>query len=179
MYALPKVYAEQNPAFASRDTERVPRSCSKHILSTIRLIDRKQELRRLLSRLPATSAIKYADHVDGSGISLLLRVCDIDLEGIVPKEKSPPYVHSQEETTWVKILNPTYSQRQGREELFDDGERVCYRVSIAGRMSLPFRENALNGARTSHLRMSGRSVDQHSIHTESLLCFNLLEIIAV
>ena len=46
-----------------------------------RLIDRKQELRRLLTRVPTTSALKYVDHVDGSGTALFQRICRMDLEG--------------------------------------------------------------------------------------------------
>jgi len=37
-------------------------------------------------------------------------VCKLDLEGIVAKQKFAPYIHSREETTWVKILNPKYSK---------------------------------------------------------------------
>jgi len=94
-----------------------------------RLVDRKQELRRLFARVPATSALKYADHVEGAGVSLFQRVCKMDLEGIVAKQKSAPYVDSRKETTWVKILNPNYSQREGREELF---ERDRYKEPVAG-----------------------------------------------
>jgi ATP dependent DNA ligase domain len=100
-----------------------------HDLRPERLIDRKQELRRLLSRVPVTSPIKYADHVDGLGSGLFQCVCKLDLEGIVAKEKSAPYVESREETTWVKILNPNYSQREGREELF---ERDRHKEPVAG-----------------------------------------------
>src|SRR6059058_5532286 len=57
-----------------------------------RLLDRKQELRRLLARAPADSRLKYTDHVDGSGTALFQRVCELDLEGIVAKQKSAPYV---------------------------------------------------------------------------------------
>ena len=34
------------------------------------LMDRKQELRRLLSKVPDDSRLKYVDHVDGSGTAL-------------------------------------------------------------------------------------------------------------
>jgi bifunctional non-homologous end joining protein LigD len=94
-----------------------------------RLINRKQELRRLLARVPATSALKYTDHLDGSGTALFQRVCKLDLEGIVAKHKHAPYVASREETTWIKILNPNYSQREGREELF---ERDRHKEPVAG-----------------------------------------------
>jgi bifunctional non-homologous end joining protein LigD len=94
-----------------------------------RLTDRKQELRRLLACVPETSLLKYADHVDGAGKALFEHVCRLDLEGIVGKHKSAPYVSSREETTWVKILNRSYSQREGREELF---ERDRHKEPVAG-----------------------------------------------
>ncbi len=84
-----------------------------------RLIDRKQELRRLFNRLPVTSRLKFVDHVDKSGTALFRRVCELDLEGIVAKYKYGPYLADRESSTWVKILNRTYSQKQGREELFE------------------------------------------------------------
>jgi ATP-dependent DNA ligase len=84
-----------------------------------RLTDRKQELRRLLSRAPADSRICYVDHIDGCGIELFRQACRWDLEGIVAKHKHAPYVTDREQTTWFKIRNPRYSQRLGREELFE------------------------------------------------------------
>jgi len=56
------------------------------------LIDRKQELRRMLSRVPANSRLKYVDHVDGSGTALFQCVCELDLEGIVAKHRFAAYV---------------------------------------------------------------------------------------
>jgi len=94
-----------------------------------RLIDRKQELRRLLSRNESAPALKYADHINANGTALFQRVCKLDLDGIVAKQKFAPYIYSREETTWVKILNPTYSQREGREELF---ERDRHKEPVAG-----------------------------------------------
>ena len=84
-----------------------------------RLEDRKLELRRLLARVAADSPLKYADHVDGSGIALYRHVCDLDVEGIVAKLKAGPYVSDRESSTWIKVLNPEYSQREGRDELFE------------------------------------------------------------
>jgi ATP-dependent DNA ligase len=62
---------------------------------TERLPDRKQELRRLLGRLPLDSRLRYVDHVDGSGTALFQWVCKLDLEGIVAKQKSAPYSQSE------------------------------------------------------------------------------------
>ena len=39
--------------------------------------------------------------------------------GIVAKQKSAPYVTEREHSTWFKILNREYSQKDGREELFE------------------------------------------------------------
>jgi bifunctional non-homologous end joining protein LigD len=90
-----------------------------------KLTDRKQELRRLLSGIPA-SRFRYADHIEGEGIALFKRVCEMDLEGIVAKHSFGPYT---EETTWFKIKNRNYSQMAGREELF---ERERHREPVPG-----------------------------------------------
>jgi hypothetical protein len=50
---------------------------------------------------------------------LFERVCKMDLEGIVAKQKFGPYVADREQSTWYKIRNREYSQMVGREELFE------------------------------------------------------------
>ena len=84
-------------------------------------MDRKQELRRLLSR--ACAPLKCTEYIEGCGMALFQRVCELDLEGVVAKQKSAPYVTEREQSTWFKILNRKYSQMQGREELFDRERR--------------------------------------------------------
>src|SRR5439155_7150442 len=49
-------------------------------------------------------------------MALFQRVCELDLEGIVAKQKFGPYVTEREQSTWFKILNREYSQMQGRED---------------------------------------------------------------
>jgi bifunctional non-homologous end joining protein LigD len=98
-------------------------------LRTERLLDRKQELRRLLARSPATSLLKYTEYVDGCGMALFQRICELDLEGIVAKHKFGPYVGEREHSTWFKILNRAYSQKNGREELF---ERERHQEPVSG-----------------------------------------------
>jgi len=93
------------------------------------LTDRKQELRRLLAKISPPFPVRYADHIDGSGTELFERVCKMDLEGIVAKQKHAPYVSEGEQSTWFKIRNPNYSQIVGREELF---ERERHREPVAG-----------------------------------------------
>ena len=62
-------------------------------------------------------------------MALLQRVCELDLEGIVAKQKFGPYVTEREHSTWFKILNREYSQKDGREELF---ERERHQEPVAG-----------------------------------------------
>jgi ATP-dependent DNA ligase len=52
--------------------------------------------------------------------ALALRGCRLDLEGIVAKRKRDPY---GERTAWYKIENPTYTQAEGRRELFERPRR--------------------------------------------------------
>jgi len=103
--------------------------CNGRDLRTERLLDRKQELRRLLANVPAACPLKYTDHVDGFGTALFQRVCELDLEGIVAKQKFGSYVTEREHSTWFKILNWEYSQKDGREELF---ERERHQEPVAG-----------------------------------------------
>ena len=102
-------------------------TCDGKDLRTERLLDRKQELRRLLAR--ACAPLKYTEYIDGCGTALFKRVCELDLEGIVAKQKSAPYVTERERSTWFKILNRKYSQKNGREELF---ERERHQEPVAG-----------------------------------------------
>jgi ATP-dependent DNA ligase len=86
---------------------------------THQLIERKQELRRLLANVPVECPVRYVDHIDGHGVALFDRVCKLDLEGIVAKYKYAPYTEDREQSSWFKILNQRYSQKVGREELFE------------------------------------------------------------
>ena len=82
------------------------------------LIDRKQELRRVLAR-SRSQRLMYADHVTGTGCELFERVCDLDLEGIVAKHRNGHYTSDAEASTWFKIRNRNYSQWVGRNEAFE------------------------------------------------------------
>jgi ATP-dependent DNA ligase len=74
------------------------------------LLDRKQELRRVLSGSDAR--IQYVDYVDGAGISLFNQICKHDLEGIVAKQKHAPYVTDREASTWLRFGIPTIHNGQ-------------------------------------------------------------------
>ncbi len=92
--------------------------CDGRDLRSERLIDRKQELRRLLLKVPA-SRMRYVEHVEQHGTALFERVCKMDLEGIVAKHRSSPYITEPQRTTWFKIKNRAYTQMEGREKLFE------------------------------------------------------------
>ena len=79
------------------------------------LIDRKLRLQTLVPK--RAERLLYCDHVEGDGEGLFRLACQNDLEGIVAKRKSDPYL--AEHATWLKIRNQGYSQWVGREELFE------------------------------------------------------------
>ncbi|HWQ52962.1 MAG TPA: hypothetical protein VN442_04705 [Bryobacteraceae bacterium] len=77
------------------------------------------ERKRLLSGIVPQGAcpVLYVDHVAECGVDLFRAVCEQDMEGIVAKRADGLY--TPEETSWVKIKNPRYSQNVGRRELFE------------------------------------------------------------
>jgi bifunctional non-homologous end joining protein LigD len=77
-------------------------------------IERKLILENLVRDQPS---ILYASHFEARGVDLFRLVCEQDLEGVVAKHRSAPY--ACEQVPWVKVLNPAYSQREGRRELFE------------------------------------------------------------
>ena len=83
-------------------------------LRNLPLVQRKQELRRLIPK--QLFPVLYTDHEDGHGAQLYEAACSLDLEGIGAKWKYAPYVGDDVATSWVKIKNPAYSQAQGRHE---------------------------------------------------------------
>ncbi len=76
------------------------------------LVERKAALQSLCR---AGALIRFSEHFD-SGVDLFKSVCRMDLEGIVAKRLDGLY--TPEETSWVKIKNPAYSQAEGRREAF-------------------------------------------------------------
>jgi bifunctional non-homologous end joining protein LigD len=64
-----------------------------------RLLDRKQELRRLLNGCGSDARIQYVDYIDGRGVPLFEQICRLDLEGVVAKQKYAPYVTDRDAST--------------------------------------------------------------------------------
>jgi bifunctional non-homologous end joining protein LigD len=82
-------------------------------------IERKRILKDLVRGQPR---ILYANHIETHGIDLFKLVCEQDLEGIVAKHRWASY--GSESLPWVKVLNPAYSQHEGRREFFDRKRRA-------------------------------------------------------
>jgi ATP-dependent DNA ligase len=76
-----------------------------------------KDRRAILDRVVMRYGTQKAELFFGCGKSLFRAVCDLDLEGIIAKRLEDPY--EAERTKWWKILNPTYSQKEGRSELFE------------------------------------------------------------
>ena len=83
-------------------------------LRALPLTDRR---RRLQNILPKRSAIiSEALSVAGRGHNLFELMCAHDLEGVVAKRLKDGY---GSRVRWLKIKNPSYSQIEGRRELFE------------------------------------------------------------
>jgi len=57
------------------------------------------------------------EHVPVKGVDLFQVICCEDLEGVVCKHKFAPYVSKPQ--VWFEVLNPDYSQKRGRKEMFE------------------------------------------------------------
>jgi bifunctional non-homologous end joining protein LigD len=80
------------------------------------LTRRKSRLERLI---PAgVGALNRLPSFEEEGCELFEAACGLDLEGILAKRKGDCY---GPETAWYQIKNPTYTQADGRRELFERG----------------------------------------------------------
>ena len=93
------------------------------------LLERKRRLRMIVPLTPCP--VLYVDHVKERGVDLFRAVCAGDMEGIVAKRADGLY--TPEETTWVKIKNPAYSQGGRRWEWFErKRERAVKNATLLG-----------------------------------------------
>ncbi|PYU20844.1 MAG: hypothetical protein DMG30_19640 [Acidobacteria bacterium] len=73
---------------------------------------------KLLVRTSRNPSLLYADHLEGHGVKFFSAVCQRDCEGIVAKHKLATY-GVPGPAAWFKVLNPAYSQKRGRREMFE------------------------------------------------------------
>jgi bifunctional non-homologous end joining protein LigD len=97
------------------DDEENSRFQNGEDLRYLPLIDRKLRLHAVVPK--RGERLLYCDHIDAHGEGLFRLACEHDLEGVVAKRKSDPYL--PEHATCLKIRNRDYSQWVGREELFE------------------------------------------------------------
>ena len=81
------------------------------------LLERKARLRELVAW--SNPRLLYVEHVEVHGPSFFEAACRMDLEGIVGKFAPGVYRCGGSESSWLKVKNPTYSQMDGRHELFE------------------------------------------------------------
>jgi len=86
-------------------------------LRNLPLVERKLRLRQLI-RTSRNWSLLYASHMERHGVRLFEAICEQDCEGIVGKYKRGAYAATP--TSWVKILNPSYSQKRDRREMFEN-----------------------------------------------------------
>ena len=76
-----------------------------------------KERRAILANVVRRYRLQESEPVLGEGKAAFKAVRDLDLEGIIAKRLADPY--DADRTKWWKILNPVYSQKEGRAELFE------------------------------------------------------------
>jgi bifunctional non-homologous end joining protein LigD len=72
-------------------------------LRELALSDRKAQLRSLLEAQPNRDLLRYAEHFDGGGDTVLESARRISLEGIVSKRLDAPYRSGRTQSSWTKI----------------------------------------------------------------------------
>ncbi|MGE0007991.1 MAG: DNA ligase D [Parvibaculaceae bacterium] len=76
--------------------------CEGVSLLSVKLADRKEALEELCRSLPASSSIRYSQHMDeGDARTIFEHACRMGLEGLVSKRADAPY-RSGRTTTWIK-----------------------------------------------------------------------------
>ena len=92
-------------------------------------LHRKRSMPTDIEEAESVESLLYASHTEKQGVRLFKAICEQDCEGIVGKYKRGAY--AAKPVSWVKILNPSYSQMRGREEMFERfrerGEHVVSR----------------------------------------------------
>ena len=126
-------------------------------LSRVPLIDRKAELARILKKAPGT--IQFSEHVEGHGLSLFQKSCELSLEGIVSKRKDSLY-QSGRAGDWRKVkcisrqefviagFTDTAGSRSGFGALVLGVNDNHGRLRYAGRVGTGFSEQTLSDLRS-------------------------------
>ena len=128
--------------------------CNGYDLTAVPLLERKQLLRRLLDGLgPDSPHIRYSDHIEGSGETVIEHACRHHLEGVISKRADSAY-EGRRSRTWLKIrcghsqefVVGGFTRPQGTRKGFGalllgyyDGDALIY----AGRVGTGFDDELL------------------------------------
>ena len=83
-------------------------------LRPLPLTERRRHLQNILPK--GSTIVSETLSVTGRGHELFELMCENDLEGVVAKRLKDRY---GSRVRWLNIKNPSYSQNEGRRELFD------------------------------------------------------------
>jgi len=81
--------------------------------------ERRQLLQAILPK--GSPVVSEALSVEGRGCELFDLMCSNDLKSIVAKRLADPY--DPRVTRWLKIKNRDYSQKEGRDDMFNRPRR--------------------------------------------------------
>jgi ATP-dependent DNA ligase len=81
------------------------------------VLEGKRPLAAVIPRVE--SRVLYLDHVAERGVEMYAAACRHDLEGVVAKWTRGAYQCDGTGTSWLRIKNSTYSQMDGRRDLFE------------------------------------------------------------
>jgi len=98
-------------------------------LRLLPLLERKRRLRRLVPR--TNSRLLYVDHVARRGHDLFRAVC------VTSRASSARSAHSryvEQPPPWMKVLNPRYTQKIDRHDLFERREDLHKRPAAPSRI---------------------------------------------
>ena len=87
-------------------------------LRSLPLSERRQALQAILPK--GSPIVSEALSIEARGRELFELMCTNDLEGIVAKRLTDPYDPG---VRWLKIKNPTYTQKEGRGDLLNNPAR--------------------------------------------------------
>jgi bifunctional non-homologous end joining protein LigD len=86
-------------------------------LRDLPLHQRKRRLSRIMPWVE--SRLMFLEPIERRGRRLFELACERALEGIVAKWKHGTYQSDGRGTSWFKLKSPSYSQAEGRHELFE------------------------------------------------------------
>jgi bifunctional non-homologous end joining protein LigD len=109
----PLLFRRGDPVFAVFDLLWV----NGKDLRALPLVQRKLRLAQVVP--PLGERLLRVDPIEGRGEELFRLACEQDLEGVVGKWAAGDYTDDGRTTSWVKVKNGSYSQAEGRGELFE------------------------------------------------------------